>query len=106
MIKLVKKAIEELFLMGLGAARITRNKAEKTINVFLKNGMIDNKEAKAIVNKVMSEAEKVKNMLNKEGLKEAKQIKEKLGKASSNAVKCASKKITKIAIKLAKEGIK
>ena len=86
----MKEMIKDVFLMGIGAASLTKKKAEKTIIRLVKKGAIDRKQAKEILDKIMSEAKKAKERLKKEGKKEIKIAKKKIiskGRKVKNKIK-------------------
>jgi polyhydroxyalkanoate synthesis regulator phasin len=98
----MKNTIKDIFLMGVGAASLTRKKAEKTIKGLVKNDVINNKQAKEAVDIVMREADKIKSILEQEGRKEtaglkkkairkSRSTKKKIGKAASKAVRRLTK---------------
>jgi polyhydroxyalkanoate synthesis regulator phasin len=91
----MKDTIEELFLLGLGAARITRKNVEKTINKFSKSKIISNKEASELVKRILAQAERLKDKLAKEGKKELSDIKVRTGNAGVRLKNKISKKIVK-----------
>ncbi|MCK5281961.1 MAG: hypothetical protein KAK00_01000 [Nanoarchaeota archaeon] len=102
----MKNAIKDMFLMGLGAARLTKKMAEDRVKVFVKKGLINKGQAKEIINKIMSEANKAKDKLKKEGEKEVGRVKRKIitkgkiaGKKLSKGINSLSRKIIRKAIK-------
>lgn len=102
----MKKAITDMFYIGLGAARITREKVEETVKAFAKKRIINNKQAKEIVNKVMAEAGKARDRLVKEGKKEFKSLEGRVKSAGKRAAKTVSKGISRASRRIAKSGMK
>ena len=103
---MVKNAIKNIFLMGVGAASITKKKAQETVKVFVKKGVIDNKQAKEVIDRIMREAGKVKDKLKKEGAKEVKKVKKKISVTKTKAVRRVSGIVNKAARKVARKGMK
>ena len=102
----MKNAIKNVFLMGLGAASLTKKKAEATVKVFVKKGVIDNKQAREIIDRVMTETNKVKDKLKKEGKKQLGKVKKKAVAKGNQIKKRASKVIKKTGRKIARAGMK
>lgn len=98
----MKNAIKDLFLMGIGAASLTKKKAEETVKVFVKKGIINNKQANELIGRVMRETEKVKNKLRKEGVKEIKKVKKNI----ASVKKKATDKVNNAARKVVRKGMK
>jgi len=74
----MKNEIKSIFLVGLGAARLTRTKAEKVLKAFVKQGAITKNQARELTGNMMKEAAKAKRMLKKEGSKEYILLKKKI----------------------------
>lgn len=96
----MKDAIKNIFLMGVGAASLTKKKAEATVKVFVKKGIINNKQAKEIINRVMNETNKVRSRLMREGRKEIRRVKKKVLGAGKKARKKISKSVSKATRKI------
>lgn len=92
----MKDLVKKSLLVGLGAASLTKSKAEKVIRGFVKKKAITAKDAKAVLNAVLKEAEKQRRKLmgagmarggelRKEAVKMSRKL-EKLGKAQAKKV--------------------
>ncbi len=102
----MKNEIKNMFLMGVGAASLTKKKAEKTIKIFVKKGVIDNKQAREIIEKVMKETNKVKSKLKKEGAREVKKVKKKIVSTKKKATKKVKRTVKSAARKIVRKGMK
>jgi len=92
----MKDLVKKSLLIGLGAASLTKSKAEKIIKGFVKKKAITAKDAKAVLNAVIKEAEKQRSRLmgigktrgselEKEALKMGKEL-EKLGRINAKKI--------------------
>ena len=92
----MKDLVKKSLLIGLGAASLTKSKAEKIIKEFVKKKAITAKDAKAVLNAVIKEAEKQRSRLmgigktrgselEKEALKMGKEL-EKLGRINAKKI--------------------
>jgi polyhydroxyalkanoate synthesis regulator phasin len=98
----MKDNIKEIFLIGLGAARVTRKKVEKGVKAFAKKKLINNKESSELINSMMSEVKKVQQELLREGKKEIKEFGKKAKSTGSAIKKKISKGIAKAAAEYSK----
>ncbi len=62
----MKDKLRKAMLVGLGLAIITKEKAEKITKVLMKKGELNEKEAKALVNKIVAEVEKNRKRVEQE----------------------------------------
>lgn len=102
----MKDAIKELFLLGVGAASLTRKKAEKTLKVFVKKGVINKKQAREVLTRIMKETTKVRRVLRKEGEQEMKRMKRELSKTGKKASRKVNRKIHKAGKKVVRRALK
>ena len=102
----MRDAIKNVFLMGIGAATITRRKAEETIKVFVKNGTINRKQANELVARVMRESKRIQNKLKREGSKEIARVKRNVITTGKKVTKEVGSKIKTVRRKIIKKGMK
>ena len=92
----MKDLVKKSLLVSLGAASLTKSKAEKVIKGFVEKKAITAKDAKAVLNSVIREAEKQRSRLmgagktkgselKKEALKMEKQL-ERLGRINAKKI--------------------
>lgn len=64
----MKKALREMFLLGVGAAALTKKQADKVVAEVVKKGKLTKKEGDKLVGSIMKESkahrEKVEKMLD------------------------------------------
>ncbi len=73
--------------MGVGAASISKKKAENILNKFVKKGIVDNKQANDLIKKIMSEADKAKRKLVREGSREIDKINSEVKETVKNTTR-------------------
>ena len=66
----MKDQLRKAMLIGLGLAVVTKEKTEKVAKELMKKGQINEKDAKALVNKVAKEIDKTKAKIESEVRKE------------------------------------
>ena len=86
----MKDIVKKSFLLGLGAASITKAKAEKIVRALLKKGGISAKEGKQMIKRVIGEANKTKKLKSKMGSLE-KRVRERGKKTARELLKQVSK---------------
>jgi polyhydroxyalkanoate synthesis regulator phasin len=91
----MKDVLKKGFILGLGAASLTKKKAEKTINSIVKAGNLTKNEGKQMITTVLREANKQRKALEMVILTEVKK-----------QIKQNKPKIKKTRIALEKEGKK
>lgn len=74
----MKRAIKEVFWLGLGAARITRKQTERVIKKFVQASAISKKDANELITTVLKEGKKMQETLKREGKKEVRSIRRKI----------------------------
>ena len=95
----MKDLVKKSLLIGLGAASLTKSKAEKIIKGFLKKKAITAKDAKAVLNSVIREAEKQRSKLMGAGKTKGGELKKealKMGKELEKLGRINAKKIVKL----------
>lgn len=89
----MNKEIKNIFLMGIGAASLTKKKAEQTLRLLVKKRVITKKQARELVNKMIQEANKAKKALLAEGKAQAKLMEKKARSKGKRAVRNIAKKV-------------
>ncbi len=100
----MKKTLEDIFLMGVGAARLTTATVRKRLSALAKKGVIDRKEALQLGKRFLREAQKKKAELVKEGRKGIYAARKQVisgGKAALRKGSRALKEISRRAIRKA-----
>jgi polyhydroxyalkanoate synthesis regulator phasin len=62
----MKDQLRKAMLIGLGLAVVTKEKTEKVAKELMKKGQINEKDAKALVNKVAKEIDKTRAKIENE----------------------------------------
>lgn len=75
----MKEILRKGLILGLGAASLTRRKAEKTVKELIKKGAVNSKEGRILVKRVLGEAKKQEAKLRRIGEAEAKKVLKKVG---------------------------
>lgn len=101
----MKEVIKKAFLLGLGAANLTKKTAEKRIKALIKKG-VSKKDGIEMLRKVLAEANKERKRIQEFTKAEIKRIQDKLGKASQPQIKRLKKKINVLDKKLRVAGKK
>jgi|TARA_B100001964_G_scaffold245555_1_gene333368 polyhydroxyalkanoate synthesis regulator phasin len=70
----MKDIIKKSFLLGLGAATLTKNQTEKIVKELVKKNAVTVKEGKDMVNKVKKAAKNESNRIKKFAGQEAKRV--------------------------------
>lgn len=77
----MKDLIKRFAYIGIGAASLTRKKAQKAVKVLTKEGAITANQGKSLIKKLMNEAnkerKKLENILINEAKKEIKKMNKK-----------------------------
>ena len=106
---MAKKLLQKGFVLALGAASLTKSKAEKVAAQLVKSGAITGREAKRLIGSILKEARKEQIKLNtfiaKEVKGELKKAKPHIGKIKKKAVK-VSKQLEKRGRSVAKRILK
>ena len=99
MLKTVRKA----FLLGLGAAALTKDRAEKFTKELVKQGDISSKEGRALVKRMMKDAEIHRKRMQPIIEKETKATVKRLRLVSKKEAKIMAKRIARIEKELKKK---
>ncbi len=102
----MKGLIKKAFLIGLGAASLTKAQAEKKIKGLVKKGALNTKDGRDMLRKVLAEANKERKRIQQFGKAEVGRVKAKLSKVSRPKVKRVKKKIGVVGKRLKKQGRK
>ncbi|MBS3097369.1 hypothetical protein J4209_01090 [Candidatus Woesearchaeota archaeon] len=85
------EAIRKAFLIGLGAASLSKKKAEKALRELIKKGVVSRKEGEALVRKILADAkthrERLENVVITEVNKQLKKAKPIVKKVKERAEK-------------------
>jgi polyhydroxyalkanoate synthesis regulator phasin len=68
----MKNLLKKFAYIGIGAASITRKKAQKAVKVLTKEGAISAKQGKKLLTKMVKEADKERKRLERVLIAEAK----------------------------------
>ena len=102
----MKETLKKTFLLGLGAAALTKKELEKKSNVLIKKSGITVKDSKEVLGKILFEANKGQNRVNKMILAEVNNAKANLVKVYEPKIKKLKKKIGSLEKRIQKEGRK
>jgi len=102
----MKEIIKKSFLLGLGAATLTKNQAEKIIKELVKNNAVTIKEGRDMLNKVKKETLNESNRIRKLAENEAKRIIGKLSGVSKIPLAKVKKRLKSIDKELSGKGKK
>lgn len=92
MLKTVRKA----FLLGLGAAALTKESAEKFVNELVKRGEISSRDGKALVKKMTRDAELRRKRLQPIIERETMETLKRLSNISKTEAKILAERIARI----------
>lgn len=109
----MKRLLRKSFLIGLGAATLTKERAEKSIKKLIKRGLLTKKDGDGLIRKMLMEANKERKRIEKfmtaEMKKELKKARPYLMKAKAKAKRKGARaagKAKAIAKKAAKRTLK
>jgi polyhydroxyalkanoate synthesis regulator phasin len=102
----MKEIIKKTFMLGLGAATLTKNQAEKVVKELAKKNAVTIKEGKEMLKKVKKAAKSESNRVSKFAAKEAKRVTGKLGGVSKIPIAKLKKSLQSIDKELSKKGKK
>ncbi|MBW2971334.1 hypothetical protein KY320_04200 [Candidatus Woesearchaeota archaeon] len=89
----MKKALREMFLLGVGAAALTKKQADKVVNGLVKQGKLSKKEGEKLVSSIMKESESHRKQLKSTVEKHSKEFVKKFGPAARKELDKLSKHI-------------
>jgi polyhydroxyalkanoate synthesis regulator phasin len=102
----MKEMVKKAFLLGLGAASLTKTAAQKKIKALVKKGAISSKDSREMLRKILAEANKERKRIQEFSKAEVKRIQAKLSKASQPQIKRLKKRISILEKKLREAGKK
>tara|TARA_Y100000310_G_scaffold47186_1_gene43791 strand:+ start:19200 stop:19535 length:336 start_codon:yes stop_codon:yes gene_type:complete len=102
----MKEIIKKSFLLGLGAATLTKNQAEKVVRGLVKKNAVTAKEGRDMLKKIKNTAKGESNRIRKFAEKEAARVTGKVGIVSKAQVKKVKKKLNSINKELSSRGKK
>ncbi|MBS3131528.1 hypothetical protein J4212_03805 [Candidatus Woesearchaeota archaeon] len=102
----MKDAIKKSFLLGLGAASLTKKKAEQVAGQIAKRANLDSKGAKDIARTFISAADRERKRMQKLAESEAGRMAKEAEKVSRQVALRLNVKLQKLQKKLEKEGRK
>jgi len=87
----MRDIIKKTFLLGLGAASLTKSQAEKIVNELVKRNAVTIKEGRDMIKRVGKEAFNEGNKIKKLAEKEAKKMARNLGITSKGSIEKVKK---------------
>ncbi len=102
----MKDIIKKSFLLGLGAASITKNQAEKAVKELVRRNAVTVKEGREMLKKVKRVAEGERKRVQKFAGQEARRVAGKLGITSKAHIARVKKKLSSIDRELSSRGKK
>src|SRR3989338_7545192 len=89
----MKDLLRKSMLLGIGAASLTRKKAEKVARELVRKGAVSSREGETLVKKVLSETKKQQAKMRKTGEAEAKKALKKMGIISIDEARKLKKRV-------------
>lgn len=102
----MKQLIKKAFLLGLGAASLTKAQAEKRIKTLVKKSAINTKDSRELLKKVVVAANKERKRIQEFSKAEVKRVQAKLNKASQPKVKKMKQRVNALGKRLRVAGKK
>jgi len=102
----MKEIIKKSFLLGLGAATLTKAQANKIVKELVKRNAITAKESREMLNKVRKEAKNESDRVKKFAKQEATRIASSLGILSKTQINKVKKKLSSVDKELSSKGKK
>lgn len=102
----MKEIVKKSFLLGLGAATLTKNQAEKIVKGLIKKNAVTAKEGRGMLKKIKKEALKESSRIKKIAENEARRIMGKLGVAPKARISEVKKKLKSVDKELSGKGKK
>ena len=96
----MSEKMNELFMMGLGALALTREKAQKIADELVKKGKIESEEASAVVEEIAEKGKKTKTELSNLIKSELKKSVENLNLATGDDIDRLEKNIEELGKKI------
>jgi len=102
----MRDIVKKSFLLGLGAASITKAKAEGIIGELVKKNAVNIKEGREMLSKVKKEADNERKRIQKFAEQEARRIAGKLGVMPKNKIEKVRRRLKSIDKELSNRGKK
>ena len=102
----MKDIVKKSFLLGLGAASITKSQAERIVKELTRKGGVNTKEGKKLLRRVLTQANKQRKSIQALAQKEAIRLKKGVNLVSKAEVNKLKSRINALEKKLHAEGKK
>ena len=102
----MKEIVKKSFLLGLGAATLTKEQAEKLISDLVRKNAVTLKESRGILKKIGKAADSERKRISKFAQQEAARISSQMGVASKAQLSKVKKKLKSIDGELSSRGKK
>jgi len=89
----MRRALKKMFVLGMGAAALTKDKADKSVRELVKQGKLSRKEGDKLVKSLMQVSAKHGDFVETRVKKETQRVVAKLGPATRKELTRLSKKI-------------
>ncbi|MBI2522801.1 hypothetical protein HYW19_00255 [Candidatus Woesearchaeota archaeon] len=102
----MKEIVKKSFLLGLGAATLTKKQVEKTVKDLVRKNAVTLKESSDILKKIGKAADAERKRVSKFAQQEAARISSQMGVASKTQLNKVKKKLKSIDKELSRSGKK
>ena len=102
----MKEIVKKSFLLGLGAATLTKEQAEKTIRDLVRKNAVTLKESRGILKKIGKAADAERKRISKFAQQEAARISSQMGVASKAQLSKVRERLKSIDRELSTRGRK
>lgn len=102
----MKDLIKKSFLLGLGAASLTKKQAEKVVNELVKRNAVTIREGRDLLKKVQKAAKQEQKRIGKFASQEARRLVRSLGAVPKSQIEGARKSLQAINKELSSRGKK
>ncbi len=102
----MKEIVKKSFLLGLGAAALTKKQAEKIIKDLMRRNKVTIKEGRELLKKISSAANEERRRINTFASQEAERIAKTLGSIPKAKIEKAKKRLRLIDKELTNRGKK
>ena len=102
----MKEIVKKSFLLGLGAATLTKEQAEKTIRDLVRKNAVTLKESRGILKKIGKAADAERKRISKFAQQEAARISSQMGVVSKAQLSKVKKRLKSIDRELSSRGKK
>jgi len=100
----MKEIVKKSFLLGLGAATLTKEQAEKTIRDLVRKNAVTLKESRGILKKIGKAADAERKRISKFAQQEAARISSQMGVVSKAQLSKVKKRLKSIDRELSARG--